>query len=174
VFFHPDWVPHDERGPMLLDAAIGLCAHPDHLETRFSHRTRMLDHLWAGLPTLTTGGDPLSAQLADAGAARTTPPGDATRLAAALDDLVSDDQRRTSMSRAATDLGQKLRWSNCLGPLVQWVGEAEPAPDRLDPVIGPRLGSAVRPRTLVERLRMQWELEGTSGVLERARRRLAR
>lgn len=57
VFFNFGWVPYDERQNYLLEADIGVSTHFDHLETRFSFRTRMLDYIWAKLPILATRGD---------------------------------------------------------------------------------------------------------------------
>ena len=57
VFFHQEWVPYEERENFLLDADIGVSTHFDHLETRFSFRTRILDYLWAELPIIATQGD---------------------------------------------------------------------------------------------------------------------
>ena len=57
VHFNPDWVPYEERGAWLLEADLGVCAHPAHLETRFAYRTRIADYLWAGLPVVTSAGD---------------------------------------------------------------------------------------------------------------------
>lgn len=60
VFFNFEWVPYAERTGYLLDADIGVSSHFDNLETRFAFRTRILDYLWAGLPTVTTEGDVLA------------------------------------------------------------------------------------------------------------------
>ncbi|MGI9601479.1 MAG: glycosyltransferase [Acidimicrobiales bacterium] len=175
VFFHPDWIPHDQRGPMLVDAAIGVCTHRPHLETRFSHRTRFLDHLWAGLPTVSTGGDPLSAQLEAAGAALIVEPGDPDGVADALVDLLDHDDRRTGMGDAARALGTTLHWPDTLAPIVDWVASAATAPDRLDPALAHRLGpQAHTSRSAVSRLRLQWQREGAAGVLDRASRRVRR
>ena len=57
VFFNEGWIPYEERHNYLLDAAIGVSTHFDHLETRYSFRTRMLDYIWAQLPILATAGD---------------------------------------------------------------------------------------------------------------------
>ena len=54
VHVNHDWVPYAERGAWLLEADLGVSAHHDHLEARFSFRTRVLDYLWAGLPYVGT------------------------------------------------------------------------------------------------------------------------
>ena len=64
VHFNPGWVPYEERGRYLLEADLGISAHHEHLETRFSFRTRVLDYLWAGLPMVLTNGDSM-AELAE-------------------------------------------------------------------------------------------------------------
>ena len=60
VFFHEEWTAYEDRVNFLLDADIGVSAHFDLPETRFSFRTRLLDYFWARLPVLTTGGDQLA------------------------------------------------------------------------------------------------------------------
>ena len=57
VFFNYGWTPYQERQNYLLDADIGVSTHFDHLETRFSFRTRIMDYIWAQLPILCTQGD---------------------------------------------------------------------------------------------------------------------
>ncbi len=59
VFFN-DWVPYGERQNYLLEADVGVSLHLDHVETRFSFRTRVLDYIWVGLPMVLSAGDALS------------------------------------------------------------------------------------------------------------------
>lgn len=62
VFFN-DWVPYHERHNYLLEADIGVSLHRNHLETRFSFRTRLLDYIWTSLPILATKGDVFSQEI---------------------------------------------------------------------------------------------------------------
>jgi len=55
VFFG-DWVPHADWPNYLLEADVGVCLHFDSLETQLALRSRVLDYIWAGLPTLVTRG----------------------------------------------------------------------------------------------------------------------
>ena len=57
VFFNEKWVTHEDRANYFLDADVGVSTHLEHLETRYSFRTRLLDYLWAGLPIINTAGD---------------------------------------------------------------------------------------------------------------------
>lgn len=57
VFFNMDWVDYDERHNYLLESDIGISTHFDHMETRYSFRTRILDYLWSNLPFITSDKD---------------------------------------------------------------------------------------------------------------------
>jgi len=57
VIFHDEWVSADERANYLLDANIAISSHIKSLETHYAFRTRILDHLWARLPSIVTEGD---------------------------------------------------------------------------------------------------------------------
>ena len=88
--FNHDWVPYEERGAWLLEADLGVSAHPAHLETRFAYRTRIADYLWAGLPVVTSAGDVLGDLVAPRGLGRAVPPGDDAAFAAACAELLAD------------------------------------------------------------------------------------
>src|SRR4030042_6271411 len=60
VFFNFGWVEYDDRQNYLLESDVGIITHPEHIETRFSFRTRILDYLWTSLPIISTKGDSLS------------------------------------------------------------------------------------------------------------------
>lgn len=115
------WVPYAERHRYLLDADLAVSAHHDSLETRFSYRTRFLDQLWAGLPTLTTAGGELTERMVDAGAARAIADGDLAGWEQALVELARDPDERDRMSVAASTLVADLRWSRVVEPLAQTV-----------------------------------------------------
>lgn len=57
IFFNMDWVDYDKRHNFLLESDIGISTHFDHMETRFSFRTRILDYLWVDLPFLSSDND---------------------------------------------------------------------------------------------------------------------
>lgn len=121
VVFADDWVPYDDRGSYLTDADLGVCAFFDSLETRMSFRTRFLDHLWAGLPTVTTSGGVLSELMCREGAGVCVPAGDSGAWVAALTELSSDAARRREMSDAARHLAERFTWPQVAAPLVQIV-----------------------------------------------------
>ncbi|MFT7473436.1 MAG: glycosyltransferase involved in cell wall biosynthesis, partial [Verrucomicrobiales bacterium] len=129
ILFVNQWVEYGQRLAWLNDATIGVIADRDHLESRYSHRTRLLDHLTVGLPTVSTVGDPLSAQLAAVGAAVTTERSPES-IGATLASLVNDDDRLGEISRAARSLAASVTWEETLAPLVAWLDDPMPAVDR--------------------------------------------
>jgi hypothetical protein len=118
VHFGSGWVPYAERGAWLLDADIGVSAHPAGLEAHFAFRTRVLDYLWAGLPVVATAGDALAARVAAAGAGREVPAGDAEAFAAACVALLDAP---ADAKAAASTLGAGLAWDRVVEPLVDWI-----------------------------------------------------
>ena len=61
IMFNFSWIPYDEWPSYLLETDIGLSSHPDHLETRFAFRTRVIDsYLWGLRPIITTEGDAMA------------------------------------------------------------------------------------------------------------------
>ncbi len=176
VMFVNQWVDYHERLTWVRDADVGIVADGAHLESRYSHRTRLLDHLGAGLPTVSTKGDPLSTQLEAAGAAVTcdrTP----EAIGAAVGSLVNDDKRLGEMSRAAKALGAALTWEETLKPLLSWLEEPRVATDRRPGAqTGKSDGSAVD--RIGGRIKLHLDDGGVTQVAKRGwkagRRRLGR
>lgn len=126
VVFNEGWVPYDERANFLLDANLGVSTHLDHIETRFSFRTRILDYLWASLPMVLTEGDVLAEELSSAGLARTVPAGDVLGLASALTEAL--DQGRLEES-AFEAIRKSYHWATVAAPLSKFCDAPRRAPD---------------------------------------------
>ena len=90
VHFNYGWVPYEERQSYLREADLGISAHHDHLETRFSFRTRVLDYIWAGLPMVLTRGDSMGELVERAGLGATVAPEDDEGFASACAALLDD------------------------------------------------------------------------------------
>lgn len=145
------WIPYLERHRFLLDADAGVSAHHDTLETRFSFRTRFLDHLWAGLPTLTTPGGELADAMVQTGAALAVDEGDAEAWRFALLKLAGDQDLRAQMSVAARELAPRYLWSHVSEPLADLVAATTPGAPRGS--VG--LLSSLRYAWLLVRIRVQ-------------------
>jgi glycosyltransferase involved in cell wall biosynthesis len=129
VFFNDAWVPYRDRADWLVDAECTLCTYVDHLETRFSFRTRVLDSFWAGLPAVCTAGDELAARILDEDLGAIVPPGDADATADAVERVLrrGRDAYAPALRRAAADHA----WHNVAAPLTRFVVERRGDPSRL-------------------------------------------
>jgi glycosyltransferase involved in cell wall biosynthesis len=133
VHFNRGWVPYAEREAWLAEADVGVCAHHDHLEARFSFRTRVLDHLWAGLPSVVSSGDSIGDLVDRRGLGRAVPPGDYEAFAAALGELLDDPAAYEAAARRVRETAPALRWAECARPLVRFCLEHEERPRRRPP-----------------------------------------
>jgi glycosyltransferase involved in cell wall biosynthesis len=130
VHFNRGWVPYAEREAYLLESDIGVCAHHDHLEARFSFRTRVLDHFWAGLPSVVSGGDAIGDLVDRRGLGRAVAPGDDEAFAAACAELLDHPERYAGAAASVRELAPALRWSEVARPLVRFCADAESRPAR--------------------------------------------
>ncbi|MET0511511.1 MAG: glycosyltransferase [Thermoleophilaceae bacterium] len=130
VHFNAGWVPYAERGAWLLDADLGVTAHLDHLEARFSFRTRVLDYIWAGLPVVGTRGDALAELVERENLGRTVEPGDVEGFAAACRELLDDEHARAAVCARIASVAPSLRWDVAARPLVDWCARQRELPGR--------------------------------------------
>jgi glycosyltransferase involved in cell wall biosynthesis len=130
VHFNRGWVPYAEREAYLLESDIGVCAHHEHLEARFSFRTRVLDHFWAGLPSVVSSGDAIGDLVDRRGLGRAVEPGDAEGFALACASLLDDREVYDGAARRVRELAPSLRWSEVAQPLVRFCRELDARPPR--------------------------------------------
>jgi glycosyltransferase involved in cell wall biosynthesis len=130
VHFNRGWVPYAEREAYLLESDIGVCAHYDHLEARFSFRTRVLDHFWAGLPSVVSGGDAIGDLVDRRGLGRAVAPGDDEDFALACAQLLDDPAAHEAAARRVRELAPTMRWSEVARPLVRFCRELDSRPAR--------------------------------------------
>ncbi len=130
VFFNETWVPYEDRQNFLLEADLGVSTHFQHVETTFSFRTRILDYLWAGLPIVSTQGDPFGDLVATEGLGAAVPERDEGALVVALETYLFDVEKiqtaRTNVARVRTD----FFWERALSPLVEFCRHPLRAADR--------------------------------------------
>jgi glycosyltransferase involved in cell wall biosynthesis len=131
VFFNEGWVPYEQRGGYLVEADLGVSAHFDDIETRFAYRSRLLDCVWARLPVVTTGGDVLSDLVGERGLGRVVAPGDVAGWAAAIDELLRDEDGAQAIRRNIDELARELTWERAVEPLARLIeAPARPRPAR--------------------------------------------
>lgn len=133
VFFNDKWVPYDERIDYLLDADIGVNANIDHIETRFSFRTRILDCIWSALPVVSTHGDSLSSLVKNRRLGLVTESGDVGEYSRAIETLVDDGNLIAECKQNLRTVAKEFTWSETTGPLRDFlmrVASGEHAPAR--------------------------------------------
>jgi hypothetical protein len=127
--FFNEWVPYEERANYLLEADVGVSLHFDHLETRYSFRTRVLDYIWAGLPVVCTEGDAVGELVASHELGRVVGYEDVDGLVEALCTVL--DQPRGAYSERFAGLAQTLTWDRAMAPLMRYCADPHLAADRL-------------------------------------------
>jgi len=130
VFFN-EWVPYEERHNYLLEADIGASLHFDHLETRFSFRTRVLDYIWAGLPIVCTRGDAVGDLVEAHRLGRVVDYGDVDGLVDALLSVLDEPRGRAAYAARFSEVARQLTWERALAPLQRFCEAPRLAPDRV-------------------------------------------
>ncbi len=148
VFFNHGWVPYAQRADYLLDADVGVSTHFQNIETRFSFRTRILDYLWASLPIVATEGDRFSDLVREHGLGRVVPERDVDALAAALEEMLYDQEAASAARARIAEIAPQFTWSRTLRPLVEYCRDPRRALDLVGAVEDPdqRARAARRPR----------------------------
>lgn len=133
VFFQKGWVKYSDRINYLLEADAAVSTHKASIETEFAHRTRILDHLLAGLPTVSTQGDYFSdSVISPDKLGITVPPYDPIALAEAIKDIVEPDRNQRIRQRLA-NIRDRYDWTQTLKPLQDFL--------LIDPLKLDRIGS---------------------------------
>lgn len=140
VLFNDEWVPYDDRGSWLLEADCAVSTHVEHLETRFSFRTRLLDCFWAGLPIVCTRGDDLADRVERDDLGATVAPSDPEALAVALERVLERGRGAYAPGLAAAAADHS--WSRVSEPLRRFI--AAPMPPRLGRGVPRRPGQVLR------------------------------
>lgn len=121
VFFNLGWIPYEQRTSFLLESDIGISTHFDHLETRYSFRTRLLDYIWAGLPIINTEGDSFSRLIRQKDIGLTVPYEDVDALAKAIVFLIDNPQERERMKKNLGEVRQEFHWYKIVEPLEEMI-----------------------------------------------------
>lgn len=121
VFFN-EWTPYDERHNWLLQSDVALSLHYPTLEARFSFRTRVLDNLWCGVPTVATTGDVLAEMVETQRIGITVAPGDPSAVAGAIRQLLQPETASAVRSRIAT-VARRYSWEQVAESLLRFCAD---------------------------------------------------
>lgn len=120
VFFNFGWIQYDDRQNYLLESDAGIITHPEHIETRFSFRTRILDYLWAGLPIISTKGDSLSDMIEKENLGITVNEKDVTALVNAILKIADDKDYYSKCVRNIENTAKRYTWEKVCEPLIRF------------------------------------------------------
>jgi GT2 family glycosyltransferase len=129
VHFNDGWVEYGDRQSYLLEADVGVSTHSEHLETRYSFRTRILDYIWCGLPILATQGDTLAALTAERGLGVTIPPEDVAACRAGILQLLEDRDLYERCKANLAAIAPEMTWERAMAPIVDFCRAPHRAPD---------------------------------------------
>jgi GT2 family glycosyltransferase len=161
-----DWLNLQEREALLAESDVGLILHPEHIETHFSIRTRVLDYLWAELPVLTSQGDVLSELIAAYGLGRVVPEGDVDAIAQAAIELL--EQPKAYWSERVQQVKASFTWEKMCQPLLNYCLHGAPAADRhLFPAAERQTGRARSLYSRLARARYIWRNQGSRALVHR-------
>ncbi|HEV8051193.1 MAG TPA: glycosyltransferase [Parachlamydiaceae bacterium] len=121
VHFNPGWIPYEERTSFLLEADIGVSMHFDHLETRYSFRTRLLDYIWAKLPIINTEGDSFARLIAMKGIGLTVPYGNVEAIAETIVHIIDNPEIAAGMKKNLEAVSLGFHWDKIVAPLERMV-----------------------------------------------------
>lgn len=172
VHFNFGWVDYADRVNFLADADVGVCAHFDTPETRFSFRTRILDYLWTGLPMMLTKGDFFAQEVAQNQLGRIIDYQSANQWAQAIREVY---ERRELLVTYQTNVQQyrlKYQWSEVAKPLISLCHRIEKAKDTkyMKSLFGGAM--KVKKPSLIVRVRGSYERGGFKEMIKSVRRKL--
>lgn len=129
VRFEP-WRPFSRRFELAQVSDLAVVTHRPGIETELSLRTRMVDLLWLGLPVVATVGGAMSRVIEETGAGTTVPPADSEALAAAVNRLLTEPDRRAEAAAAGRRWAADRRWDRVAKPLLDFAAAPRRDPER--------------------------------------------
>ena len=120
VFFHDEWVPYDQRHNFLLEADVGISAHPATVEARFAFRTRVLDYIWAGLPMILSAGDDFGDWVERQRVGIAVQPQDVQGWTSAIRSMAENASQRQQMKQRLSELAPNFHWQKAAEPLLRY------------------------------------------------------
>lgn len=127
VFFG-DWVAYEDWPDVLLESDVALSLHFDTVETRLAFRSRVLEYIWAGLPSIVSKGDATSDLITNYAVGLVVDYGDVDAVAHGLRQMLE----KPTVAQSAFDIARNdLRWDKVAEPLIAFCRQPRQAPDRV-------------------------------------------
>lgn len=126
VFFLEGWLDFGERANYLLDADAAISTHFDTLESRYSFRTRILDHFWAGLPSILTKGDWFAGYVGAHQLGLVTGFEDVDGVTAAILELYENPAERRRFKQPIAKAAGEFTWERVSEELIRFISSHSP------------------------------------------------
>ncbi len=121
VLFNDGWVDYHQRVNYLLESDVAVSTHKPSIETEFSHRTRILDHLLAALPTVSTEGDYIADVIIKPNnLGLTVPPNDPGALVEAIIQILEPERYKEIKNNLHKVRGE-YDWAKTMQPLREFL-----------------------------------------------------
>lgn len=124
------WRPFERRFELPQICDLAVVTHRPGLEADLSLRTRLVDLMWLGLPTVVTERGTMARVVREEGAGTVVPAADPVALAKAVGDLLDDVERRRRVAAAARGWARGRRWSKVASPLLEFASAPRRDPHR--------------------------------------------
>jgi glycosyltransferase involved in cell wall biosynthesis len=125
VFFHDAWLPHEAVVEYLAAADVAVTTYFTNAETRFAHRTRFMDFIWARIPLVCTEGDVLADEVRDRVWGLTVRERDEDGLFAAMTRLIEDEGFASRCRANLEAAARELTWEAAFAPLVAYLKQPD-------------------------------------------------
>lgn len=150
VFFLDGWIPYEKRTAYFTDADVAIYADRKSLETRFSHRTRVLDHFWMELPTICSSGDYMSDIIAKKDLGIVVEERTPEKFAEAILALRNDHKRFKQIKQNLHESKADFTWERTMQPLVDYLASPKTNKVRVVPLADPAVSTSAAPKLTVK------------------------
>lgn len=169
VHFNFGWVDYADRVNFLVDSDVGVCAHFDTPETRYSFRTRILDYLWIGLPMILTKGDFFAQEVDNHKLGRVVGYKNTNEWVQAIREVYKDRNQLTVYRMNVQEYRSRYQWSEVAKPLIEMCRNIEKAKDAK---YMSSLSNSLGFLSLLNRIKNSYESGGFIGVVKTVKRKL--
>lgn len=118
-----DWVDFNDRADWYLDSDLVILINKIGNENELAWRTRLVDYIWADLPILTNGGDPLGEELIGAGAAAHLPDLSVEGLTSSMTDLLTKPKKLDDLKANLSAVRKNYYWGTVTQELHQKIAD---------------------------------------------------
>lgn len=125
-----EWIDFNDRANWYLDADIVVVFNKIGEENKLAWRTRLVDFMWADLPVITNGGDPLGEKMLENKAAIRIMDTDASSIANAVIKSVANPKDVHDLKSNMSKLKQAYYWDVVTGGLAKHIAAGKRAADQ--------------------------------------------